>query len=68
VIEAGDSIRAAIGSDSGYVGISYSRLASYRRRLSRDVNQIVRSAEVRGPLQLGARLKHLKVTPSEAGE
>src|SRR5262245_13666030 len=62
LINAGES---APGSIPGTVNVSYSRLSTYRARLMREVNEIVRKEQIRGPRQLGAKLKELKLTVSE---
>lgn len=49
-----------------YVNLSYTQLASYRRRLMSEVNHVLRSENIAGPRQLGARLKQMKILPSES--
>ena len=50
----------------GPVILSYSALDKYRSRLMLEVNRIVQSEQIRGPRQLGARLRELKVHASES--
>ena len=63
VIQASDSIPAP----PGVVMLSYARLESYRTRLMGEVRRILQTQEIRGPRQLGARLRQLHVLPSETG-
>ncbi len=70
LIEAGDGIAAlghAAGGDAagGVVHLSYARLEAYRTRLMAEVRKIVEAQETRGPRQLSARLKQLRVLASE---
>jgi hypothetical protein len=67
IIEAGQSMPPVPGA----VSLSYARLERYRARLMAEVRKILESQEIRGPRQLGVRLKQLKVLASEtdlAGE
>jgi hypothetical protein len=48
------------------ISLSYGALAPYRRRLMRDVEQLVEKENLRGPRELGARLKTLKVRAGES--
>ena len=41
--------------------MSYARLAAYRAQLMQEVNRLVRAEQIRGPRQLGAKLKNLKL-------
>jgi hypothetical protein len=66
VIETGESIHSSLGDAPGCVGLSYSGLDSYRKRLMREVNNLVRSKGLRGPRQLGAHLKNLRIVAPEA--
>ena len=63
-VEAGDSL-AALCSHPGVVRLSYRRLNAYRQRLQKQVQQVVEEERVRGPQQLGARLKQMKIRPGE---
>jgi hypothetical protein len=62
VIDAGEAAPIA-----KTVTLSYERLASYRRRLMEQVNKLVNAEDIRGPRQLGARLKQLKLRAEESG-
>jgi hypothetical protein len=64
-VEAGNSL-SALASHPGVVRLSYQRLADYRARLQKQVQQVVEEERVRGPQQLGARLKQMKLRPAEA--
>ena len=68
-IETGDRL-ADINRGSGVVRLSYTRLEQYRARLMNDVQHAVDSEQIRGPRQLGARLKQMKIrtTEGEAGQ
>jgi len=67
MIETGDALASAGSGQENVVHCSYAGLEKYRKRLMTDVDRLVRSGEIRGPRELGARLKELKVAPSEAG-
>lgn len=62
LIEAGAGIAAA----DPVVRLSYQRLEAYRSRLMGEVQKIVEKEKIRGPRELGARLKQLQVLSSEA--
>jgi hypothetical protein len=47
------------------VTLSYHRLDAYRARLMEQVNKLVNAEDIRGPRQLGARLKQLKLRAEE---
>lgn len=64
MVETGD-VLASLGAGHDVVHCSYGALEKYRRRLMTEVDRMVRSEEIRGPRQLSARLKELKVAPSE---
>ncbi|MEO8128335.1 MAG: hypothetical protein ABJF23_31000 [Bryobacteraceae bacterium] len=49
----------------GGVALSYERLGGYRTRLMEQVNQLVNAGDIRGPRQLGERLKQLKLRAGE---
>jgi hypothetical protein len=57
---------AAMSSHPGVVRMSYQRLANYRARLMKEVQQVVDSGQIRGPRELGARLKQLKIGVDES--
>jgi hypothetical protein len=65
VIETGDVLASVGAGHENVVHCSYAALETYRRRLMTEVDRLVRSEEIRGPRQLSARLKELKVAPSE---
>jgi hypothetical protein len=63
-VEAGDSL-AGLSNHPDVVRLSYQRLADYRARLQKQVQQVVEDEHVRGPQQLGVRLKQMKIRPGE---
>lgn len=63
-VESGDSL-ASLSSHPGVVRLSYQRLVDYRSRLQKQVQAVVEEEHVRGPQQLGARLKQMKIRPGE---
>jgi len=63
-VDAGDSL-AAMSNHPGVVRLSYHRLAEYRARVQKQVQQVVDEEHLRGPQQLGARLKQMKIRPGE---
>jgi hypothetical protein len=56
---------APVKTIQGSVALSYEGLKAYRARLTSEVQHIVEKEEIRGPRQLGARLKELKLLASE---
>jgi hypothetical protein len=66
IVEADGNLSSFAQGDPNVVQYSYTGLAAYRRRLMREVDEIVRDRRVRGPRELSARLKQLNVTPSES--
>jgi hypothetical protein len=50
---------------AGVVGFDYDALAAYRQRLMDEVHQAVEKEQIRGPRELGARLKKMKIAPGE---
>jgi hypothetical protein len=64
-VEAAESL-TAISQRPGVVRLSYQRLADYRSRLQKQVEQVLEGERVQGPQQLGARLKQMKIRPGEA--
>ena len=63
-VEAADGL-ARMSNHSAVVRLSYQRLADYRTRAQKQVQQVVEDEHVRGPQQLGARLKQMKIRPGE---
>jgi hypothetical protein len=63
-VETADRL-AAMSSHAAVVRLSYQRLAQYRTRLMKEVQQVVEGEQVRGPQQLSARLKQMKIRPGE---
>jgi hypothetical protein len=63
-VETGDRL-AAMSSHSGVVRLSYQRLTEYRARLMKEVQQVVENEQIRGPQQLTARLKQMKIRTAE---
>jgi hypothetical protein len=63
-VEAGDRL-ATMSNHPGVVRLSYQRLGVYRARLMSEVQQVVEAQQVRGPQQLSARLKQMKIRPAE---
>ena len=61
-VEANASL---VGGAEHVVALSYERLRDYRARLMSEVRHIVETQEVRGPRQLSAKLKDLKIRASE---
>jgi hypothetical protein len=51
----------------GCVYLSYSGLQKYRTRLMADVSRVVQSEQIRGPRQLGMRLREMKPRTGEGG-
>lgn len=50
---------------SGVVYFDYEALAKYRQRLMDEVRQIVEKEQIRGPRELGARLRKMQILESE---
>jgi hypothetical protein len=70
VVEAGSALASLGQGPSGpgsaaAVRLSYSQLERYRKRLMAEVNHMVKSEEIRGPRQLSARLKQMKILAGE---
>ena len=63
-VEAGDRL-AAMSTHAGVVRLSYQRLADYRTRLMEEVQKAVDSEQIKGPQQLSARLKQMKIRGNE---
>ncbi len=64
IVEAGASLSNPPGRP-GVVRCSYGQLETYRKRLMKEVQRLVTAEEIRGPRQLSARLKQMKVLASE---
>ena len=64
-VECSTGIRACVGSGAGCVNLSYDQLGVYRKRLMTEVRRLVSAEEIRGPRQLSARLKQLRLLASE---
>jgi hypothetical protein len=52
-------------ADARVTQFSYNALKDYRTRLINEVQRVVRSEELRGPRQLGEKLKQMKILASE---
>ena len=65
-IEAGDD-PSAFKPSPGIVTLNYHHLENYRVRLMAEVRRMLEKEEIRGPRELSARLKQLKVRTSESG-
>lgn len=59
VVEAEDPVLRLAQTLDGWVGLSYERLASLRRVLMKEVNDLVTSERIPGPRQLGERLQRM---------
>ena len=67
MIESGNTLSAlTVTSPAGLVKLSYEALQEYRTRLMREVDKLLKTQEIPGPRQLGAKLKQLRVLPSES--
>ncbi len=64
-VETGDRL-ASSSKHAGVVRLSYQRLADYRARLMKEVQQMVDAEQIRGPHQLSARLKQMKISAAES--
>lgn len=63
-IESGEQL-ASFSTHPKAVRMSYERIKNYRSRLMDEVQRVVESEQIRGPRQLGARLKELKPRANE---
>jgi len=63
-IETGDRM-ALMSTHAGVARLSYQRLADYRARLMGEVQKTVEDEHIRGPQQLSARLKQMKIRAGE---
>jgi hypothetical protein len=64
-IESGGLLSGLIKGTGSTVSLSYDHLKDYRARLMTEVRRVVQTEQVRGPRQLGAKLKELKIRSSE---
>jgi hypothetical protein len=64
-IEAGGG-STDLGNPGALVALSYDKLRDYRARLTSEVSHILKTQDVRGPRQLLAKLKELKIQASES--
>ena len=66
MVEAGSALSTlTVTSPPGLVKLSYEALHGYRSRLMREVDKVLKTQDIPGPRQLGAKLKQLRVLPSE---
>lgn len=66
MVEAGRALSTlTTTSPTGLVKLSYEALQEYRRRLMKEVDKVLKTQDIPGPRQLGAKLKQLRVLPSE---
>lgn len=63
-VESGEAV-SRLCREPAVVPFSYSRLQAYRARLMTEVQQVVDTEQIRGPRQLGARLKQMKIRTDE---
>ncbi len=63
-VEAGDTL-SRVSTHAAVVRLSYQQLGDYRSRVQKEVQKVVEEEHVRGPQQLGARLKQMKIRPGE---
>lgn len=64
VIDGADHV-APLTRHGGVVRLSYDRLKHYRQRLMAEVQRVVEGGEIRGPRELGAKLKELAIRAEE---
>ena len=66
IVEAGSALSALVTTaPAGLVKLSYEALQGYRTRLMREVDKLLKTQDIPGPRQLGAKLKQMRVLPSE---
>ncbi len=66
MVEAGRALSTlTTTSPTGLVKLSYEALQGYRARLMKEVDKVLKTQDIPGPRQLGAKLKQLRVLPSE---
>jgi hypothetical protein len=63
-IEAGGALSDS-GDPGALVALSYDKLREYRARLTAEVSHILKTQDVRGPRELLAKLKELKIQATE---
>lgn len=63
-IESGEKL-AQVSQESNVIRFSYTRFQKYRARLMSEVQKAVDVEQIRGPRQLGARLKQMKIRANE---
>jgi hypothetical protein len=66
-VEVGDSLSSLTARAAGWVKLGYDGLQDYRVRLMAEVRKMLDIQDIRGPRQLGAKLKQLKVEPNQHG-
>lgn len=54
-----------LATQPGVVTLNYDALESYRQRLMADIQQVVEKEQLRGPRELGARLKQMRILTKE---
>jgi hypothetical protein len=65
MVEAGRALAALTAtSPEGLVELSYEALQGYGTRLMKEVDRLLKTQDIPGPRQLGAKLKQLRVLPS----
>jgi hypothetical protein len=65
VIDADSTLSDMIVESRDLVRLSYAALLKYRTRLMAEVDRLLQTQGIRGPRQLGAKLRELKILPSE---
>jgi hypothetical protein len=66
MVEAGRALSPlTTPAPTGLVKLSYEALQGYRARLMKEVDKVLKTQDIPGPRQLGAKLKQLRVLPSE---
>ena len=65
IVEAGGVLSGLAANSPGMVKCAYSQLEAYRKRLMTEVNSMLSTSQLRGPRELSARLKQMKVMASE---
>ncbi len=61
IVQASDSWKAP----AGVVSLNYEALEAYRKRLMDGVQNVVEKEQIRGPRELGVRLRKMKILPGE---
>lgn len=65
MVEAGSTLSALGPKKSAVVKCAYAQLDAYRKRLMSEVNLLLTTSQLRGPRELSARLKQMKVLASD---